>query len=88
MTDLAAAHQFVGRRRRGAPALVEATRQAAMLDKNNENYANIEQITEEVRNARRLFATNGWPVIDVTNRSVEETAAAILQYYNRWCEKR
>ena len=28
--------------------------------------------------ARRLFAQQGWPVIDVTRRSIEETAAAIL----------
>jgi regulator of PEP synthase PpsR (kinase-PPPase family) len=41
-----------------------------------------------VRNARRLFASNGWPVIDVTRRSVEETAAAILQYYTKWIEAR
>ena len=58
-----------------------------MHDKDNENYADIYQITEEVRNARRLFTSNGWPVIDVTRRSVEETAAAILQYYNSWQEK-
>ena len=29
--------------------------------------------------ARRLFADNGWPVIDVTRRSIEETAAAIIR---------
>ena len=66
---------------------IRRTRQAAMHDKDNENYADIYQITEEVRNARRLFTNNGWPVIDVTRRSVEETAAAILQYYNSWQEK-
>ena len=33
--------------------------------------------------ARRLFARNGWPVIDVTCRSIEETAAAI-QFYTGW----
>ena len=59
-----------------------------MMDKTNDSYADLERITEEVRNARRLFNNNGWPVIDVTRRSVEETAAAILQYYNRWCERR
>ena len=66
---------------------IRRTRQAAMLDKNNGSYADLEQITEEVRNARRLFTNKGWPVIDVTRRSVEETAAAILQYYSSWCEK-
>ncbi len=33
----------------------------------------------ELVHARRLFARHGWPVIDVTRRSVEETAAAIFQ---------
>ena len=65
---------------------IRRTRQASMGDDKNENYVNIEQITEEVRNARRLFTSNKWPVIDVTRRSVEETAAAILQFYNNWCE--
>ena len=59
-----------------------------MQDNANENYADIDQITDEVRNARRLFASNGWPVIDVTRRSVEETAAAILQDYTKWIEAR
>ena len=32
--------------------------------------------------ARRLFADNGWPVIDVTRRSIEETAAAVINLLN------
>ena len=32
--------------------------------------------------ARRMFADNGWPVIDVTRRSIEETAAAVINLYN------
>ena len=67
---------------------IRRTRQAAMQDNANEDYADIDKITDEVRNARRLFASNGWPVIDVTRRSVEETAAAILQYYTKWTEAR
>src|SRR6056300_1178025 len=67
---------------------IRRTRQAAMQDNANEDYANIDQITDEVRNARRLFASNGWPVIDVTRRSVEETDAAILQHYTKWTEAR
>ena len=65
---------------------IRRTRQALMQDNGNKNYANLEQITGEVRAARRLFNENKWPVIDVTRRSVEETAAAILQHYNTWCE--
>ncbi|MCC7305047.1 MAG: kinase/pyrophosphorylase [Alphaproteobacteria bacterium] len=41
-------------------------------------YLDAEKIEEEVRIARRLFSRHGWPVIDVTKRSVEETAAEVL----------
>ena len=39
----------------------------------------MERLEEEVRFARRMFADNNWPVIDVTRRSIEETAAAIIK---------
>jgi regulator of PEP synthase PpsR (kinase-PPPase family) len=35
-----------------------------------------------------MFRQQGWPVIDVTRRSVEETAAHIIQYRQRQVEKR
>jgi regulator of PEP synthase PpsR (kinase-PPPase family) len=41
-------------------------------------YVDQESVTREVAFARRIFADNGWPVIDVTRRSIEETAAAII----------
>jgi regulator of PEP synthase PpsR (kinase-PPPase family) len=37
-------------------------------------------VTEEIAKARRLFERHQWPVIDVTRRSIEETAAAILDF--------
>jgi regulator of PEP synthase PpsR (kinase-PPPase family) len=43
------------------------------------DYADLERIREELVLARRLFARNNWPEIDVTKRSVEETAASIYQ---------
>lgn len=43
------------------------------------DYADIERIREELVFARRLFSRKGWAEIDVTKRSVEETAAAIYQ---------
>ncbi|HKR17528.1 pyruvate, water dikinase regulatory protein [Rhizorhapis sp.] len=45
-------------------------------------YVDQEKVKEEVAYARRMFADNGWPVIDVTRRSIEETAAAIINIYN------
>jgi len=43
------------------------------------SYVDEERVANEVTFARRLFADNGWPVIDVTRRSIEETAAAIIR---------
>ena len=48
------------------------------------DYVDQEAVTAELAYARRLFADNGWPVIDVTRRSIEETAAAIVKL----CEER
>jgi hypothetical protein len=39
-------------------------------------------VRDEIVHARRLFERQGWPVIDVTRRSVEETAAAVLNILN------
>ena len=36
---------------------------------------------QEIAQARRLYERHGWPVIDVTRRSIEETAAAIMVLY-------
>ncbi len=44
-------------------------------------YVDLEKVNSEVAHARRLFADNDWPVIDVTRRSIEETAAAIINLY-------
>jgi regulator of PEP synthase PpsR (kinase-PPPase family) len=45
-------------------------------------YVDQEQVAREVQYARRIFADNGWPVIDVTRRSIEETAAAVINLLN------
>jgi regulator of PEP synthase PpsR (kinase-PPPase family) len=45
-------------------------------------YVDQEKVTREVQFARRMFADNGWPVIDVTRRSIEETAAAVINLLN------
>lgn len=44
----------------------------------NNDYLDPEQVEEEVRQARRFFAQQKWPVIDVTRKSVEETSAEIM----------
>ena len=49
---------------------------------NLDNYVDREQIAQEVTHSRRLCSKNGWPVIDVTRRSIEETAATVIKLYN------
>jgi [pyruvate, water dikinase]-phosphate phosphotransferase / [pyruvate, water dikinase] kinase len=49
----------------------------------NTDYTDIEVVRAEVRAARRFFIERHWPVIDVTRRSIEETAAAILKLLAR-----
>ncbi len=41
-------------------------------------YLDEEKIEDEIRKARKIFGRHGWPVIDVTKKSVEETAAEIM----------
>ncbi|MEO1490119.1 MAG: kinase/pyrophosphorylase, partial [Pseudomonadota bacterium] len=43
------------------------------------SYVDNERVKAELQFARRMFADNGWPVIDVTRRSIEESAAAIIR---------
>jgi [pyruvate, water dikinase]-phosphate phosphotransferase / [pyruvate, water dikinase] kinase len=47
------------------------------------DYTDVEAVRREVAQARRVFADHHWPVIDVTRRSIEETAAAILKLLAR-----
>ena len=63
------------------PERIVQIRQNRLLSLNADDdtsYADREAVAEEIAASRRLFARNGWPVIDVTRRSSEETAAAII----------
>lgn len=51
------------------------------------DYIDLERVSLEVAFARRLFARQNWPVIDVTRRSIEETAAAVIALFNRRHER-
>ena len=46
-------------------------------------YIDLDLVKDELTTARKLFSRYEWPVIDVTRRSIEETAAAILNLYAR-----
>jgi hypothetical protein len=50
------------------------------------SYVDPEQVKEELVSARRYFTQRSWPIIDVTRRSIEETATAIVALYTRHLE--
>lgn len=63
---------------------VRRNRMLMLNQKDETDYIDLDKVRREVTDARRLFRQHGWPVIDVTRRSIEETAAAVLQHYARF----
>ena len=63
--------------------IAEVRRHRAMMlgDRNLGDYVDRDRISAEIAYSRKICAQNGWPVIDVTRRSVEESAAQILKLY-------
>ena len=45
------------------------------------DYTNLDKIRNEVEQSKKIFKKNKWPVIDVTRKSVEETAASIIKIF-------
>ena len=68
----------------GAERLIQIRRNR-LLSLNQDpktDYVDGEAVAREIAYARRMFADQGWPVIDVTRRSIEETAAAVIALVN------
>ena len=64
-----------------AHALVEIRRKRSAtlgISTVDNDYIDIHKVEEEITAAKRIFANKGWPVIDITRRSVEETSSAIM----------
>ena len=66
-----------------AERLVDIRKNRMNILQENEgiNYTNFEKISQEVEDAKNTFKKYKWPVIDVTRKSVEETAASIIKIY-------
>ena len=58
---------------------IRRNRVAIMKDHKLKEYTDTEFIRKEIYDSKTLFKKNNWPIIDVTRRSVEETAASILK---------
>jgi regulator of PEP synthase PpsR (kinase-PPPase family) len=57
---------------------VRRTRLASMGEERSTDYIDLESVRAEITNTRKLFESHDWPCIDVSRRSIEETAAAVI----------
>ncbi len=60
---------------------IRKNRLTSLKESDNTEYANINEIKKELENSKKIFRKNNWPIIDVTRKSVEETAASIIKIY-------
>jgi regulator of PEP synthase PpsR (kinase-PPPase family) len=58
---------------------IRSNRLEIMKEVNIPNYSDLEFIKDEINNSKKLFKKYGWPMIDVTRKSVEETAASVIK---------
>lgn len=59
-------------------AMIRAARLTALRHESNGDYADLDALRKEVLEARRLFIRHGWPIIDASHRSIEQTASMII----------
>ncbi len=74
--------------RRHRLKLIAAGNDTGRVRQDSGDYVDVEAVRSELLWARRLCTRRGWPVIDVTRRSIEETAATVLQLMDAWHERR
>ena len=60
---------------------IRKNRMNSLKEAENKSYTDLERIRKEVENAKNTFKKYKWPVIDVTRKSVEETAASVIKIY-------
>ena len=68
------------------PDRIVQIRQNRLLSLNasdESDYVDHQSVADEIANSRRVFSRNNWPIIDVTRRSIEETAAAIIDLHKK-----
>lgn len=59
-------------------AMVRAARLQSLDQAQDTAYTDVDAVRREILEARRLFVLRGWPIIDVTHRSIEQTASQII----------
>jgi len=61
---------------------IRSNRLEVMKEINIPNYSDLDFIKKEIENSKKLFKKYNWPVIDVTRKSVEETAASVIRIFD------
>ena len=67
---------------------VRKNRLTTIKENENLNYTKIETIQNEIDNSKKTFQKYQWPIIDVTRKSVEETAASIIKIHEIYSNKK
>ena len=60
---------------------IRRNRLSSLKENEASDYINLEKIRDELEQSKRIFKKNKWPMIDVTRKSVEETAASIIKIF-------
>ena len=69
-------------------AEIRKNRINSLKDTKNQGYTNLESIKKEVDDAKATFKKYKWPTIDVTRKSVEETAASVIKIHEIYLNKK
>lgn len=67
---------------------IRRSRMQSINQEGETSYTDHEAVLDEIQDAKKFFGKHRWPIIDVTRRSVEETAAQIINLYHQHYEKR
>jgi len=60
---------------------IRKNRMNSLKETESTEYTNLEKIIKEVEDAKKIFKKFKWPIIDVSRKSVEETAASVIKIY-------
>ena len=66
---------------------IRKNRMNSLKENSNQDYTDLEKIRKEVEEAKNTFKKYNWPTIDVTRKSVEETAASIIKIHDIYLSK-
>ena len=67
---------------------IRKNRMNSLKETKSQDYTNLEKIKMEISDAKEMFKKYKWPTIDVTRKSVEETAAAVIKIHEIYLNKK